>query len=112
MSPDAPPGSSPPPRPSEASEAQSQTQRITPDELAKMVAATTPSAPSPDGGQGLRKKLLVAVLIAAVGVGASIMSCVGQSFSYRQAHALEGIEQQLKEIRAGCGTTSPLGGVR
>lgn len=50
----------------------------------------------------LRKKLVIAIVIAGVGLGASIMSCVGQSFSYRQAHALEGIEQQLKEIRASC----------
>ena len=56
--------------------------------------------PSPVGGSGLGKKLLGAVLIAAIGVGASIMSCVGQSFSYRQARAMEGIEQQLKELRA------------
>lgn len=51
------------------------------------------------------RKFIVAALIAAIGIGASVMSCVGQSFTYRQAHALEGIEQQLKEIRAGCGTT-------
>lgn len=57
------------------------------------------SAPS---RSSLRRKLLITVLIAAIGVGASIMSCVGQSFTYRQAHALEGIEQQLKEIRASC----------
>jgi len=49
-----------------------------------------------------RRKLLVTVLITAVGIGASVMSCVGQSFGYRQARALEGIEQQLREIRAGC----------
>jgi hypothetical protein len=50
----------------------------------------------------MRRKLLYAVLVAAIGIGASIMSCVGQSFSYRQARAMEGIEQQLKEIRASC----------
>jgi hypothetical protein len=35
------------------------------------------------------------------------MSCVGQSFSYRQARAMEGIEQQLKEIRASCTKEAP-----
>jgi hypothetical protein len=62
------------------------------------------------GKGSLKRKLIVASLIAAIGFGASIMSCVGQSFSYRQAHALEGIEQQLKEIRASCavpGATKP-----
>jgi hypothetical protein len=87
-----------------------ETKKIAPDDLARMVAATETTtavrrASEPSGG-ALRKKLLGAVLLAAVGVGASIMSCVGQSFSYRQARAMEGIEQQLKEIRAGC-TISP-----
>lgn len=80
---------------------------IAPDDLAKLLASSAvfPSplpAERPDGSRGLRRKLLVAILIATVGIGASIMSCVGQSFSYRQARAMEGIEQQLKEIRAGC----------
>lgn len=89
---------------------------IAPDDLAKLLAAsavfpgTSPEA-LPDERRGLKRKLLVAVLIAVVGVGASIMSCVGQSFSYRQARAMEGIEHQLKEIRAGCsvspGSASP-----
>lgn len=52
--------------------------------------------------RGRRHKFLVAVLITAAGIGASIMSCVGQSFSYRQARALEEIVLQLREIRAGC----------
>jgi hypothetical protein len=71
-----------------------------------MLAASMPApgaAPGDlPGRRALRRKLLIAVVIAAIGLGASIMSCVGQSFSYRQAHALEGIEQQLKEIRASC----------
>ncbi len=57
--------------------------------------------------RGALHKLLVAGLIAAVGVGASVMSCVGQSFSYRQARALEGIEQQLREIHASCPAPAP-----
>lgn len=94
----------PPPSPSPETP---ETQKIAPEDLAKMLAASgmmpTPGPASGDPPSGaLRRKLLIAVLIAAIGVGASIMSCVGQSFSYRQAYALEGIEQQLKEIRASC----------
>ena len=88
-----------------------ETQKIAPDDLAYMLAASMPT-PGPSGGPpgsgALRKKLLIAVLIAAIGVGASIMSCVGQSFSYRQARAMEGIEQQLKEIRASCSAGAPI----
>ena len=84
-----------------------ETQKIAPEDLAQMLAASGMlPTPGPSGGQpgssALRKKLLIAVLIAAIGVGASVMSCVGQSFSYRSARAMEGIEQQLKEIRASC----------
>jgi hypothetical protein len=80
-------------------------EEISPEDLAKLLTAgmmpTPGSAPGDLPGKGsLRRKLLVAVLIAAVGVGASFMSCVGQSFSYRQARALEGIEHEIKEIRA------------
>lgn len=57
--------------------------------------------------RALRWKLLGAVLIASIGVGASITSCVGQSFHYRQARALEGIELQLEGIRASCLRTGP-----
>lgn len=82
----------------------SPTEQIAPDDLAKllMASAMMPTPGDAPGKASLRKKLLIAALIAAVGLGASIMSCVGQSFSYRSAHALEGIEQQLKEIRASC----------
>jgi hypothetical protein len=74
------------------------------EEIAALFAAAGAGAAGgkPSGKGSLKRKLIVASLIAAVGLGASIMSCVGQSFSYRQAHALEGIEQQLKEIRASC----------
>ena len=83
------------------------TTAISPEELAGLLSASgmmpTPEAAPGDVGKGsLRRKLLIAVLIAAVGVGASIMSCVGQSFSYRSAHALEGIEEQLKVIQSKC----------
>ena len=90
-----------------------ETQKISPEDLAQMLAASaimpTPGAvPGEGGGGALRKKLLIAVLIAAIGVGASVMSCVGQSFSYRSARAMEGIEQQLKEIRASCSAGPPI----
>ena len=89
-----------------------ETKKISPDDLAKMLVASGMPTPEPvpgnlPGGRALRRKLLIAVLIAALGIGASIMSCVGQSFSYRQAHAMEGIEQQLKEIRASCPAVAP-----
>lgn len=57
--------------------------------------------------QDRRRKFLITVLITILGVGASIMSCVGQSFGYRQARALEGIELQLREIHTSC-TVKPL----
>lgn len=94
----------PPPFPGPTPE----TQKISSDDLARMLAASAmspgiaPGEAPGTGGGGLKRKLLVAILVATIGLGASIMSCVGQSFSYRQARAMEGIEQQLKEIRAGC----------
>lgn len=102
MSTDAP--QSPPKDPSP------ETQRIAPEDLAEMIAASalpTPGAVLEEGGGGggggaLRRKLLVTILIAAIGAGASIMSCVGQSFSLRQARALEGIEQQLVRLQQRC----------
>jgi len=74
---------------------------LSPEDLARLLASMPGAEPPPSRG-ALRRKLLIAVLIGGIGVGASVMSCVGQSFSYRQAHALEGIEQQLKEIHASC----------
>ena len=90
-----------------------ETQKIAPEDLAQMLAASGMlPTPGPSEGQpgssALRRKLLIAILIAAIGIGASIMSCVGQSFSYRQARAMEGIEQQLKEIRASCSAGTPI----
>jgi hypothetical protein len=74
------------------------------DLLAQILAASQAPAPQP---RSLRSKLFVPMLVAAIGLGASVMSCVGQSFSYRQAHALEGIEQQLKDIKANCTINKP-----
>jgi hypothetical protein len=72
-----------------------------------------PANPPPRAGRSARAKLLGAILIAGVGVGASALSCVGQSFSLRQARALEGIEQQLSSIHQqlanlprGCAVTA------
>jgi hypothetical protein len=74
---------------------------ISADDLARlMMASGMPEHPPSKGA--LRRKLLIAALVGGLGVGASVMSCVGQSFSYRQARALEGIEQQIKALRAGC----------
>ena len=110
------PPQDPPPLPKEPSP-ETEMAKISPELLAQLFAASA-VLPAPEelpgggaggaGGGSLRKKLLVAIAIAAIGVGASIMSCVGQSFSYRQARAMEGIEQQLKEIRASCPAIAPL----
>jgi len=81
--------------------------QVSPEDLAKLLAASGVGAEPPPSKSALRRKLLVAALIAAVGIGASVMSCVGQSFSYRQARAMEGIEEQLKEIRASCPAFAP-----
>lgn len=82
---------------------------ISPEDFERLLVASGMPLPEPSSSKSsLRKKLLIAGLIACIGLGASVMSCVGQSFSYRQAHALEGIEQQLKEIRASCPAASPL----
>lgn len=80
------------------------TQNISPEDLAQLLMASGPglSADPPPSKNALRRKIIIAALIAGVGVGASVMSCVGQSFSLRQARAQEGIEQQLKEINARC----------
>jgi hypothetical protein len=72
-----------------------------PEDLARMFAVSgfggdPPSRP----GRSARAKLLGAILIAGIGIGASVLSCVGQSFSLRQARALEGIEQQLTRIQS------------
>jgi len=78
------------------------------DDIAHLLMGSgIPMPPPPSNKGALRRKLLAAVLIAGVGVGASVMSCVGQSFSYRQARALEGIEQQLREVRASCPSYVP-----
>jgi len=80
------------------------TEAISPDDLARLLMESAGSSPEPSmNKRTLRRKLLIAALIGGIGVGASVMSCVGQSFSYRQARALEGIEQQLKMIQASCG---------
>lgn len=110
---DAPPPSGDDPSPAVPHAVPPSTEDTAPEDLAKLMASgmmpTPVSAPGdPSGKRSLHRKLLAAVLIAAIGVGASIMSCVGQSFSYRQARAMEGIEQQLKEIRASCSAGAPV----
>lgn len=64
-------------------------QGIPPDDLARLQMAAA---------RERRNKLLLAALVTVIGIGASAMSCVGQSFGYRQARALESIDQQLREI--------------
>jgi hypothetical protein len=75
------------------------------DRLAAIMAAAPssahPHAPAP-GRWSLRSKLILTVLIAGIGAGASVMSCVGQSFSLRQARALESIDAHLATMAASC----------
>jgi hypothetical protein len=75
----------------------------TPEEIALAYAASVPVAVP---NQSVRAKILGAILVAGIGVGASVMSCVGQSFSLRQARAQEGIAQELQllrlQIQQGC----------
>ena len=95
-----------PPQDPSAKPSSTPTAAMSPEDLAGLLASSgmmpTPGSGDSTGKGSLRRKVLIAIVIAAIGVGASIMSCVGQSFSYRQARAMEGIEQQLKEIRASC----------
>jgi len=77
--------------------------QISPEDLARLIEASgMPTPVDVPGKSALRRNLVIGVLVAGIGLGASIMSCVGQSFSLRQARAQEGIEQQLKEIRTHC----------
>ena len=87
----------------------SPTTEMSPEDLGRLLvsAGMMPGVEPPPSKGALRRKLLIAILIAGIGVGASVMSCVGQSFSYRQARAMEGIEEQLKEIRASCPAFAP-----
>jgi hypothetical protein len=79
------------------------TAAISQEELARLLAASgMPGPAGPPNKNALRRKIIIAALIAAVGVGASAMSCVGQSFSYRQARALESIDRHLEAIQSKC----------
>ena len=49
--------------------------------------------------RSLRRKMIGAIAIAVVSTAATFMSCVGQSFSYRQARALEAIGHAIEQ---GC----------
>ncbi len=74
---------------------------MSPEDLAQLLSAAMPP-PVPPSRSSLHRKLIGAILIASVGVGASVMSCIGQSFSLRQARAMEGIEEQLRLIQQSC----------
>lgn len=73
-----------------------------PEDLARVLATPSFAVDPAPSRVSMRGKLIGAVAIAAIGIGASVMSCVGQSFSLRQARALEAIEQQLQQLRASC----------
>lgn len=67
-----------------------------------MASMPRPSPAPAQARSSARAKLVGAILIAGVGLGASALSCIGQSFSLRQARALEGIEHHLARIQAAC----------
>jgi len=69
--------------------------------MATAPASAHPHAPAP-GRWSLRSKLILTVLIAGIGAGASVMSCVGQSFALRQARALESIDAHLAAMTTSC----------
>lgn len=74
-----------------------------PEDLARLfLTSGLGGSPPPPPPSRWSSKLVGALLVAGIGLGASVMSCVGQSFSLRQARALEGIEQQLRQIRSSC----------
>ncbi len=45
-----------------------------------------------------RRQIAMALVVGALSAGATVMSCVGQSFSLRQARALEAIEHRLEVL--------------
>lgn len=55
--------------------------------------------------RSVRRKVILAAVVTAISVGVSVMSCVGQSFSYRQAKAMESIDHRLELILDRCTTT-------
>lgn len=90
---------------SDAKDAQTKNSEGLPKATASLPEVSTPPGDFSGSGNARSpalKKLIVAIAVGAIGVGASFMSCVGQSFHLRQAQALEGIEQQLKGIRETC----------
>lgn len=44
--------------------------------------------------RSMRKKMIGAMLIAAVSTGAAFMSCAGQGIAYKQMRAIESIAQR------------------
>jgi hypothetical protein len=72
------------------------------EDLLRRMATAAATQESVPGRWSLRGKVIGAILVAGIGIGASVMSCVGQSFSLRQARAQEGIEEQLRLIRSSC----------
>ena len=73
---------------------------IGPAELLEHFATAPPPDPEIERRlrRSLRWKIAAGVLVGMISAGASALSCAGQSFSLRQARALERIEQHLNAI--------------
>lgn len=71
-----------------------------------MIDPVVPAVPQPltmaQQRRRMRNQIIGAALLGALSAGAAASSCVGQSFSLRQARALEAIEQLLAGKAAAC----------
>jgi hypothetical protein len=72
-----------------------------PEEVAKRLVPPPPHF-TPEQEQMIRKKmrrqLIIGALVGALGIAATAMGIIGQSFSYRSAHALERIGDQIEVL--------------
>lgn len=67
------------------------------EEAARAAGIVLPKARSEDSmRRRMRRQLIIGAIVGGLGVAATVMGLVGQSFSYRQARALERIGDQLE----------------
>ena len=82
-----------------------------PEEAAKRVVpqpSWVPTAQEQAIRKKMRRQIIIAAVVGALGVAATAMSLIGQSFSYRSAHALERIGDQIEVLsRQRCAPEAP-----